>query len=267
MAFDLNNLGDLDLEEDKNNTSETDIPALVDIEKDGITKEEKTPKENIKADFINEPKSQTSTGFLKELFGNRKAKAIKEFKSDNLEVNLVKDQIVRYFDWQKGMFLFLIWMFISLVIISLCYWGIFWWKTNNLSVENGQYTDRYIKLTRDIKTANNQVPEIFYFQKISMDKFLLDRHIYWTNFFDFLENNTLSNIYFSGFSGSVAGDYTLLATTNNIDAVNAQVQKLLANKPIVKNVQVSSTSVSEENNKKTVSFSMSFSLDRKIFLK
>ena len=89
---------------------------------------------------------------------------------------------------------------------------------------------------------------------------------HWTNFFSFLEDNTLSNVYFSGFDGTVNGSYSLSAITDNLDAIDAQIKGLLVN-PYIKSADVDSGSVSGEKGKTSVLFSLSFVLDPKVFLK
>jgi hypothetical protein len=184
-----------------------------------------------------------------------------------LEVNLVKGEIVKFFDWQRGILILLVAIFVSMAILSGAYWGISWWETNNQAEQNGRYLQQYYKLSKEINALNPQVDQILIFKaKLDQVNFLLERHIYWTNFFNFLEDNTLSNVYFSGFSGSLDGKYSLSATTDNFNAIDAQTKKLLAS-PFIKNAQVDSGSVGGEKGKPIITFGLSFSLDPKIFLK
>jgi hypothetical protein len=183
------------------------------------------------------------------------------------EVNLVKGEIVRFFDWQKGLLIILISVFASMAIVSVLYWGISWWGSSKQYAQNSNYQQQYYEVNREIKSLESQVKEVLKFkEKLDMAGYLLARHIYWTNFFNFLENNTLSNVYFSNFSGGIGGSYTLAATTDNLDAIDAQIKKLLAN-PYIKQAGVSSGAVSGGEGKPVVTFTLPFSLDPKIFLK
>ncbi len=186
---------------------------------------------------------------------------------DVLEVNLIKEEIVKYFDWQKGVLLLLLSMFLSMSIISFAYWGISWWGTKKQYTQNPVYMQSYYKITKEIKDREGDVNEVLDFKhRLDMANFVLSRHIYWSNFFDFLEDNTLSNVFFSSFSGDINGNYHLSATTNNFDVINAQTKKFL-NNPYVRGAAVESGNIAGENGKVIVSFDITLGLDPKIFLK
>lgn len=188
-------------------------------------------------------------------------------QQDVLEVNLVKSEIVKYFDWQKGILLLLLFVFLSMSIISLAYWGISWWGTKKQYSQNPVYIQSYYKINKEIKDREGEIDEIMKFKhRLDIANFLLARHVYWSSFFDFLEDNTLSNVFFSAFSGDINGNYRLAATTNNFDAINAQTKKFLAN-PYVRGATVESGNITGEKGKVTVSFDMTLVLDPKIFLK
>jgi hypothetical protein len=184
-----------------------------------------------------------------------------------LEVNLVRGEIVKYFDWQKGIVLLAVFIFSAMAALSLCYWLISWWGANRQYSTDNAYLQQYIEANREIKNFEPEVDEILKFKaKLDVAKFLLDRHVYWTNLFTFLENNTLSDVYFSGFTGDINGNYTLAATTNSVDAIDAQIKKLLVNSNI-KKAEVSAGMIGGQGGNTAVTFSLSFSLNPKIFLK
>ena len=189
-------------------------------------------------------------------------------KDDNvLEVNLVKGEIVKYFDWQRGTLLLLLFVFLSMSIISLAYWGISWWGAKKQYVQNPVYIQSYYKINKEIKDREGEINDVLAFKhRLDIANFLLARHVYWSSFFDFLEDNTLSNVFFSSFSGDINGNYHLSATTNNFDAINAQTKKFL-NNPYVRGSTVGSGTISSEKGKATVSFELTLVLDPKIFLK
>jgi hypothetical protein len=202
-------------------------------------------------------------GFLKFSNGSSKEKN----SSRVLEVNLVKGEVVKFFDWQKGILVVLVAIFSTTAAISGIYWGISLWGANNQGSQSGDYLQQYYKISRQINDLNPQVDEILAFKnKLDQVNFLLQRHVYWTNFFSFLEDNTLSNVYFYGFNGTVNGNYSLSATTDNLNAIDAQIKKLLVN-PDIESAAVDSGSVGGAEGKPLVTFSLSFTLNPKIFLK
>lgn len=200
---------------------------------------------------------------IKNLFSSKK-------KEENhvLEVNLVKEEIVKYFDWQKGLLVFLFAIFFSLSFLSLIYWGVSWWFDNRQITSSSLNAQEYFRIGKEIKELEPELNEVLAFkEKIDLSNSILDSHIYWTNFFDFLENNTLSNVYFSSFSGDISGNYQFSATSDSINAINAQIKKLLDN-PYVKNARVDSTNIGTDNEgAPKISFNLFFLVDPKIFLK
>jgi hypothetical protein len=229
--------------------------------------EEKSIKADVQKISSSVKKNQAENktgGFLKFGGGADRGKN----QSQALQVNLVKDEIIKYFDWQKGALLILLVIFTTLAVISALYWGIFSiWGSDNSNEQNNSYLQQYYKISKKLGDLNPQVAEIKNF-KTSLDRadFLLARHIYWTNFFSFLEDNTLSNVYFSGFGGSIGGAYGLSATTDNLSAINPQVKKLLDN-PDISQASVSAGTIGGAGGKPVVSFSLSFVVNRKVFLK
>jgi hypothetical protein len=184
-----------------------------------------------------------------------------------LEVNLVKDEIIKYFDWQRGILIILVAVFSSLAILSGIYWGISWWGSRSENLQSSNYLQQYYKVSKEVSALDARVAEVMSFKaKLEQANFLLARHVYWTNFFRFLEDNTLSNVYFASFSSPIADRYSFAATTDDLDAIDAQVKKLLAN-PYIKDAEVNSGAIGESGGKSIVSFSIAFGLDRKIFLK
>jgi hypothetical protein len=193
--------------------------------------------------------------------------ANKNNSSRVLEVNLVKGEIVKFFDWQRGMLVILIAVFSTMAVLSGIYWGISWWGSSSQNLQTSESLQQYYKISREINSLNPKVEEVAAFQKkLEEVNFLLERHIYWTNFFNFLEDNTLSNVYFSSFGGTINGSYSLSATADSMDAIDAQTKKLLAN-PYIQKASVDAGSVAGQGGKPVVSFGLSFSLDPKIFLK
>lgn len=218
-----------------------------------------------------EEKETPEENFFSRLLAKFKGPQSKEgnnwSKDGVLEVNLVKGEIVKYFDWQKGVLLLFLAIFLSLAVLSFSFWGISWWGTKRQYTQNEAYAQSYYKIIKEIKDREGDVKDVLKFKhKLDLSNFLLQRHVYFTNFFNFLEKDTLSNVYFSSFSGDVNGNYRLSATTNNFDAINAQTQKFSGN-PYVRGASVEAGSISKDKTGNvTVAFELTLSLDPKIFL-
>jgi hypothetical protein len=77
---------------------------------------------------------------------------------------------------------------------------------------------------------------------------LLNNHLYWSNFFSWLEKNTLSSVKYGGFSGDLSGLYTLGASAQSFADVSWQVKNFL-NDPLTRQVEVMSASATKGKNK------------------
>jgi hypothetical protein len=225
-------------------------------------------KVGLPSEELNLPRKADKKGnFFSGLFssGGKAEKNKKLFRV--LEVDLVKGEIIKYFDWQKAILIILVSVFISITLLSLAYWGISWWGSSRQYDQDTAYMQDYYKVNKEIKDLEPQVNEVLKFKdRLDSADFLLKRHVYWNNFFSFLEKNTLTNVYFANFSGDTGGTYNLQATTDSLDAIDAQVKKFLTN-PSVEKVSAGGVSIGESKGKVSINFSLSFSLNPEIFLK
>ncbi len=188
---------------------------------------------------------------------------------DVLEVNLVKDEIIKFFDWQKNILFLFLAIFASLFILTIAYWGISWWG-NRMQVEKDQFLAQdYYRLNKQIRELEPKIEEVSRFQhKLDMVNHLLDDHIYWTNFFDFLEKNTLEDVYFFDFSGDTNGSYNLGGRARYFEVLDAQKKKFLEDDRVT-SAQIKSGNVVSGGKKESpgVAFNITFSVDPEIFYK
>lgn len=216
-----------------------------------------------------------------------KSKKIKpEEKSKNaaqnpkiLEVNLIKDEIRISFDWAKNLSILVITLLIVCAFVGEIYFGLdFWSQEEKMKAESLNANINSISSEINKVKAKADEALVYKDKSIALSK-LLGEHIYWSNFFSWLEKNTLSTVKFASFSGDASGAYTLSAEALSFAEVSWQVKAFL-NDPFVKNVSVSSVSAlnqkdKEKNisvdkstgNEKGVNFSLSFELDPSIFKK
>ncbi|MBD3247666.1 hypothetical protein GF382_00050 [Candidatus Falkowbacteria bacterium] len=220
------------------------------------------------------PKKEPKKGFWSFLDKFKKSSAnnqsfLSKGGKDTLEVNLVKDEIIKFFDWQKAILVLLLSIFISLFLISLAYWGVSWWGIQKQYEKDKLLTTDYNRIRQQIRELEPEIEEVTAFQsKLDKINFLLDRHIYWTNFFDFLERNTLADVYFSGFSGGTGGTYKLSGKARHFEVLDAQVKKFLADENVTSaSISGGSASISNEDDITGVSFDITFTVDPDIFYK
>ena len=105
-------------------------------------------------------------------------------------------------------------------------------------------------------------------KKLSLVNSLLDQHIYWTDFFKFLEENTLADVYYSGFAGDNKGKYNLTANGKDFSIIQAQVERFLSNE-YVSEASVSQAGISTAEKKagetSEIAFGLKLVIDPAIF--
>ncbi len=188
-----------------------------------------------------------------------------------LETNLIKDEIIVFFDWQKNVFYFLL-FFISACLLVAGAYGVLSWREHRAEAHYQEIVNKSEGLDQQITSKKKEMADIFVFrEKLKLASILLDQHIYWTPFFDFLEKNTLGDVYYLGFAGDTEGEYVLPAVARDFGAIESQVKQLLNNKYVLKaEVEQGSTILQDFGEGTTsavgaVSFDLNLSVDPSIF--
>jgi hypothetical protein len=161
-----------------------------------------------------------------------------------LETNLIKGELTAFFNWKKGVALLSIYIFAAGLIIAAIYGGLVFWGEKKKGAEI-VISDKLDALNSKIKPLEEEAEKIIITQKrIAAAAGLLTGHIYWNNFFKFLEDNTLAEVYYlGGFSGDNKGEYSLSASANDFRSILEQVNLLRANE-YVSDVSVNGGDVS-----------------------
>ncbi|MBN2854542.1 hypothetical protein JXK06_03370 [Patescibacteria group bacterium] len=156
-----------------------------------------------------------------------------------LEVNLVKDEVVVLFDWNRHLFLALLTFIFAGLFVFEIYLGLDYWekKENQKALKMTAETEQ---LKKDIIDLTNESQDALSFKdKSAAFSDLLDNHVYWTRFFTWLEANTLNTVKYEGFSGDLSGTYSFNASAPSFAEASWQV-KVLENNDNVKKVSVNS---------------------------
>lgn len=155
-----------------------------------------------------------------------------------LESNLIKGQALHFFNWEKNIVALIVAILISLLILTLGYWELKNREDKKIA-DLAELTDRIEVTKTNINNISKLSAEAKNFQKkLYLVNEMLNKHVYWTNFFKFLEEKTLAQVwYLGGFSGDLTGKYTFNARTMNYSLVEAQVEELLKS-PYVSQAQV-----------------------------
>jgi len=206
------------------------------------------------------PSNLTTENLRKKIREKKKIEKI-----DILQSNLLKkekdERNISSVKWKRSSVFSIVSVFLASAIIYTANWDIEKWTMEN-KVDNINLADNLKILNDQIKIAekNAQKNE----NRITLINDLIINHIYWTNFFKFLEENTLSEIYYnnSSFSGNTDGNYTFNAIGPNYAIIEAQVEQFKKH-PYVKDIIINSAAKKDE----VVTFSLQIIVDKKIFQK
>ncbi len=221
---------------------------------------------------------------IKNIFSKivNKIKSPEGASSKVLEMDLVKGEVTRFFDWQRAVVILLSSVFATLMFISVLYWAISFWGNKQQYFEENSNIKTYYQLNREIKDFDDELQEALKLKgRIDLVDFLLKKHIYWSNYYKFLEDNTLSNVVLSGGGGSITDSYSFNAKTDDYRIIDAQVKYLNKHPYVNGSAEVTSASLgveqverdedadedAEVEFKNSVSFSISFNLDSQVFNK
>jgi hypothetical protein len=189
-------------------------------------------------------------------------------KSNILEINLVKDQINVYFDWYKNIAMLVVFVFLSAVLVAEIYLALSWWQSENDSAV-GQEEQRFIELSEETREIRAQAEEALTFQtKLNRANYILDNHLYWSNFFNYLEKNTLENVQYKSFEGDILGNFTIPAVSNNFPSLGQQIYQLQSD-PNTLEASISNGEKLEstEENLEQVEFEIDLKVSPKLFKK
>lgn len=166
-----------------------------------------------------------------------------------LKTNLIRDEVTTFFEWRKNLIKLSVYLIVSSMIVGGLYLALLQYEK-----ESSKYGDDIVREIEKIEKTIASLEE----KKNNADQLrgdveivqeLLEKHIYWSEFFKFLEDNLLPNVYLTdGISGEADGNYSFSAVTDNFSTITDQIRVLNANEN-VKSVSVLSANLSERKDK------------------
>lgn len=150
-----------------------------------------------------------------------------------LEVNLIKSEMQVDFDFSKNLGTLLFALIITALFITEIYLGLNWWS----DYENARMLaaeTKFNQVSKEIKALKTESDQILAFkQRADLANTLVENHIYWTNFFNWLEKNTLSSVNYLGFQGDKSGVYSLSASAKTFRDISWQTRAMLESPAVV----------------------------------
>ncbi|MFA5128501.1 MAG: hypothetical protein WC445_00890 [Patescibacteria group bacterium] len=148
------------------------------------------------------------------------------------------------------------------------YWALKWYQ--------GQVDLDLQKVEADLSVINEKNKALdsektqaqFFQKKLKTADKLLENHIYWTNFFSFLEKNTVADVYFVNLIGGSDGQIVMSGVAKSYRAMARQIVALKADDRVSKvSVLSASASVDTEGNVTEIDFDAKLQINSEIFLK
>lgn len=186
-----------------------------------------------------------------------------------LEVNLVKNERQISFDWNKKIFIFSTVLLAALAVVLEIYFGLSWWQAKE-EARIQTLNDEVFKINAQVEVLKNKESDALnYKAKSAVFSALLDGHVYWSSFFDWLEKNTLNTIKYSDFQGDLSGNYSLNAATQSYADVSWQVKSFLNDPNVIKAAVAEAALIkdSEKTKESQINFTLSLQVKPAIFKK
>lgn len=132
-----------------------------------------------------------------------------------------------------------LWVFSVIYAAMVAYEGYYIFR-NQLAQQELAFLNTQIESFRSLQNA---VTETNTTLKAIDD--LLNQHIYWSNWFSFLEKYTLPDVYYTEFTGNSSGTMNLTAVTDDYETVTQQINAFRAAGGIVESIDVTTATRNE----------------------
>ena len=189
-----------------------------------------------------------------------------------LELNLIPEELSKYpeLEFPKKVFRSGLSIFLAILFVVGAYLGITWYQLNiNSKIEGLEKTIADIK--EDIaqqEAIRNSAEDLQ--KRLTAIEGLLGKHVYWTQFFEQLEKNTLPQVYYLSFAMTGTEGLILSAITDSYSSVAEQIVTFEQADDFIKDVKVSGASAEfnqEEGTLIGVDFNVELDFQPGVFLK
>ncbi|MCK4745214.1 hypothetical protein KAS41_04075 [Candidatus Parcubacteria bacterium] len=164
-------------------------------------------------------------------------------------------------------------MFFSLVMSAIILFSVYiliaWYQSSIIDKINS-IKKRINETQSKISVYEERKDEIIKIQtKFKAINYLLENHIYCTNFLDTLEKYTLTNVYYETLDADINGNVSISALTDSFASVAKQLIVFQQAEEFVEFVEINSASFndSSDGNELSVSFNINLKVKKDIFLK
>ncbi|MBI3290686.1 hypothetical protein HYZ76_00220 [Candidatus Falkowbacteria bacterium] len=193
-------------------------------------------------------------------------------KDERLDINLIPQDLIKYPETMlpKVLWRFSGIIFSAILIVTAIYFGILWYQFN--ITRQIAVLENEIK-SLDIKIAGyeeDRLEALDLQKRLQLIRELLDKHIYWTQFFSLLERHTISDVYYTNFSMAGRDKLVISAVGKDYKSVAQQLVAFQEAGDFVKSVRIDSAAADvnpEAGGYAGVKFNINLEFLPNIFLK
>jgi len=183
-----------------------------------------------------------------------------------IETNLIQGELVTFFDWHSKIIILARVILMLIFVVGTIYYGLVFYQKSS-QAKNLAQAQKFAELKQSIAIEESGLKEIYDFEaQLKVVSKVFEQHLYWTNFFNFLEENTIKDVYFVNFEGDTSGRYAINAVGANYNSISEQVNVFKNNKKITAvEVQGGEMVSGDSTNVPLVKFILNFSILKSIF--
>lgn len=160
-------------------------------------------------------------------------------------------------------------VFLSLIIISLGYLGITWYKLRILQQKKAMEEEISLLNIQIAGYESEKSGALKIQDRVKIVRQLLDHHIYWTKFFETLQKHTLKDVYYVNFAMTGQDRLVISAVAKDYESIAKQLVAFEEANDFIKNVKIDALSAnidSEEGLYKGVNFNINLEFQPGVFL-
>ena len=216
---------------------------------------------------IAEKKKKDESFETKNYFDFLKRKEKKEEPKEKpmaLEVNLIPEEFLKLPTdlFKIKIYSILKISFILLFLMLLIYGGLFYYSYY-LTKQGEDLDNQVAQIDLEIEKFSGVKDQIIKLQERTESLLtILDKHFYWTKFFELLEKNTINDVYFTDFSAQKSGIVALAGKGKTYESVARQLLAFQSAKDFIKSVEINAATAELDsmNNVVAVNFTSAIEL-------
>ena len=184
-----------------------------------------------------------------------------------LEMDLLQDQVAVEFNWRRHWLIMFVFLLFTTVIIAEAYVTLYLWESNEIAVKGQKLKTEVASVTKEIADAKAAAaPAVNFKDRANLVSTVFKNHIYWTNLLNYLERNTLADVYYLGLNGDTTGNYNLEAKVKDFRATASQLKFFLADSSTAA-ATINNTKIDNSPNAVGASFDLNIKIKPDLFIK